>query len=169
MQYPLYAWLNYDMQFRITAASDPTICWNVRHTDLWLKWITPFVKQAQSEWYPNSYCGSTSHHPETAIFTPVLHKIVHDQLPEKGPLTPLGSPSVTHTATQLTPTSLDWVSLVPQQEIFPMHIQLDKLFSLCSLLELSSLIGGRHWCTEWLGKCLLTCFVNLSQEGVAQC
>ena len=49
MQHPLNAWLNYDMQFRITAASDPTICWNVRHTDLWLKWITPFLKQAKSE------------------------------------------------------------------------------------------------------------------------
>ena len=44
---------------------------------------------------------------------------------------------------------------------FPMHTQLHKSLSLCILLELSSLIGGRR-----LGKCLLTCFVNLYQEGL---
>jgi len=46
--YPLNAWLNYDMHFRIMAASDPTIRWDVRHSALWLKWITPFVRQPQS-------------------------------------------------------------------------------------------------------------------------
>ena len=43
-----------------------------------------------------------------------------------------------------------------------------KSLSLCILLELPSLIGGRHLCTGWMGKCLLACFVNLSQQGVAE-
>ena len=34
--YPLAAWLNYDTQFRTLAASDPTLGWDIRHTDLWL-------------------------------------------------------------------------------------------------------------------------------------
>ena len=33
-QYPLHAWLNYDTQFRITAASDHTLRWDMRHSDL---------------------------------------------------------------------------------------------------------------------------------------
>ena len=33
-QYPLAAWLNYDVQFRTLAASDPTLRWDIRHTDL---------------------------------------------------------------------------------------------------------------------------------------
>ena len=35
-QYPLAAWLNYDTQFRTLEVSDPTLCWDTRHTDLWL-------------------------------------------------------------------------------------------------------------------------------------
>jgi len=68
--YPLNAWLNYDMHFRIMAASDPTIRWDVRHSDLWLKWITPFVRQPQSGRFPCSHCGSTSHYPENCNFRP---------------------------------------------------------------------------------------------------
>jgi len=69
--YPLNAWRNYyDMHFRIMAASDPTIHWNVCHSDLWLKWITPFVRQPQSGRFPCSHCGSTSHYPENCNFCP---------------------------------------------------------------------------------------------------
>ena len=33
-QNPLAAWLNNDVQFRTLAASDPSLHWDVRHTDL---------------------------------------------------------------------------------------------------------------------------------------
>ena len=34
--YPLAAWLNYDIHFCTLAASDPSLRWEVRLTDLWL-------------------------------------------------------------------------------------------------------------------------------------
>ena len=46
-QYPLHAWLNYDTQFRITAASDRTLRWDTHHSDLWFKCITPFATATQ--------------------------------------------------------------------------------------------------------------------------
>ena len=36
-QYPLEAWLNYDVSFRTLAASDPLLRWDVRLTDLWVE------------------------------------------------------------------------------------------------------------------------------------
>ena len=33
-QYPLAAWLNYDIQFRTLASSDPSLRWDTRRTDL---------------------------------------------------------------------------------------------------------------------------------------
>jgi len=68
--YPLNAWLNYDMHFLNMASSDPTIHWNMRHSDLWLKWINPFARQPQSGRFLCSHCGSTSHHPENYNFRP---------------------------------------------------------------------------------------------------
>ena len=34
--YPLTAQLNYDVQFWTLAAPDPSLCWDVHHTDFWL-------------------------------------------------------------------------------------------------------------------------------------
>ena len=39
--YPLQSWLNYDVQFRMLAASNPSLHWDTRHHDLWLQCITP--------------------------------------------------------------------------------------------------------------------------------
>jgi len=44
----------------------------MRHSDLWLKWITPFVRQPQSLRFPCSHCGSTSHYPENYNFRPYV-------------------------------------------------------------------------------------------------
>ena len=69
-QYPLHAWLNYDTQFRITAASDRTLRWDMRHSDLWFKCITPFATASQSGRFPCAHCGQTSHYPENC-FSPL--------------------------------------------------------------------------------------------------
>jgi len=87
MQFPLTAWLNYDIQFRITAASDPTILWNVRYTDLWLKWIMPFVRQPQSDRYPCSYCGSITHYRENWNFRPSVTRSIPRPIASKPPNT----------------------------------------------------------------------------------
>ena len=69
-QYPLHAWLNYDTQFCITAASYRTLRWEMRHSDLWLKCITPFATASQPGRFPCVHCGQTSHYPENCVFRP---------------------------------------------------------------------------------------------------
>ena len=51
------AWLNYDMQFRTLAASNPQLQWNLRHSEFWLDNLA-------SQTWPCTYCGSTSHFPD---------------------------------------------------------------------------------------------------------
>jgi len=67
-QYPLHAWLNYDTQFRVTAATDHTLRWDTRHSDLWFKCITPFSTATQPGRFPCIHCGQTSHYPENCNF-----------------------------------------------------------------------------------------------------
>jgi len=71
-QYPLHAWLNYDTQFCITAASDHTLRWDKRHSDLWFKCITPFATATQPGRFPCTHCGQPSHYPENCPFCPSL-------------------------------------------------------------------------------------------------
>ena len=65
-QYPLTAWLNYDMHFCTLAASDPQLWWDVPLTNLWLECIsgTPAIT---TRW-PCCYCGATTHYPEDCLF-----------------------------------------------------------------------------------------------------
>ena len=65
--YPLESWLNYDVQFCMLAASDPPLCWDTCHPDLWLQCITPSGIQ-QSKWWPCPYCGATNHFPDRCPF-----------------------------------------------------------------------------------------------------
>lgn len=39
INYLFATWLNYDVQFGTLAASDPSLHWDVHHTDLWLQWL----------------------------------------------------------------------------------------------------------------------------------
>ena len=48
VSYPLQSWLNYDVQFRMLAASNPSLRWDTRHHDLWLQCITPSSVQQSS-------------------------------------------------------------------------------------------------------------------------
>ena len=70
IQYPLAAWLNYDVRFRTLAASDPLLRWNVRLTDLWLECFSG-TPASVTRW-PCVQCGSTSHYPENCLFVPNL-------------------------------------------------------------------------------------------------
>ena len=67
-QYPLAAWLNYDIQFRTLAASDTSLRWDTRHTDLWLQCVTaPSLSTIR---WPCSHCGATNHYPRNCPFRP---------------------------------------------------------------------------------------------------
>ena len=67
VSYPLQSWLNYDVQFRMLAASDPSLRWDTRHPDLWLQCITPSGIQQSKRW-PCPYCGATNHFPDRCPF-----------------------------------------------------------------------------------------------------
>ena len=41
IQYP--AWLSYDVQFHMLTASELMLCWDARHTDLWLQCMTIYI------------------------------------------------------------------------------------------------------------------------------
>ena len=66
IHYPLSAWLNYDVQFRTLAASDSLVCWDIRHTDLWLQCVTTTPPLAIR--WPCPQCGATNHYPENCPF-----------------------------------------------------------------------------------------------------
>ena len=66
-QYPLAAWLNYDIQFRTLAVSDPTLPWDTHHTDLWLQCVT---NPSSVICWPCSHCGATNHYPANYCFCP---------------------------------------------------------------------------------------------------
>ena len=57
------AWLNYDMQFRTLAASNPQLQWNLRHSELWLDNLASQTDSFSLN-RPCTYCGSTSHFPD---------------------------------------------------------------------------------------------------------
>ena len=65
-QSPLAAWLNYDVRFRTLAASDPSLRWDVRHTDLWLECFSG--THAPTTRWPCVHCGATTHYPENCLF-----------------------------------------------------------------------------------------------------
>ena len=67
VSYPLQSWLNYDVQFRMLAASDPSLHWDTRHPDLWLQCITPSGIQQSKRW-PCPHCGVTNHFPDRCPF-----------------------------------------------------------------------------------------------------
>ena len=72
IQYPTAAWLNYDVQFRTLAASDTTLHWDARHTDLWLQFMTS-AKPTQLACWPCKHCGATNHYPDNYPFRPNNH------------------------------------------------------------------------------------------------
>ena len=68
IQYPLAAWLNYDIQFRTLAASDPFLRWDTRHTELWLQCVTaPSLPTIR---WPYSHCRATNHFSQNCPFRP---------------------------------------------------------------------------------------------------
>ena len=69
IQYPTAAWLNYDVQFRTLAASEPALHWDVRHTDLWPQFMT-CAKPTQLARWPCKHCGATNHYPDNCPFRP---------------------------------------------------------------------------------------------------
>ena len=88
-QHPLHAWLNYDTQFCITAASDRTLRWDMRHSDLWFKCITPFATASQPGHFPCVHCGQTSHYPGNCVFRPSLAQSSNQQPGSRGTATEL--------------------------------------------------------------------------------
>ena len=65
------AWLNYDMQFRTLAASNPQLQWNLCHSELWLDNLTSQTCSfSPNTCWPCTYCGSTSHFPDRCPHCP---------------------------------------------------------------------------------------------------
>ena len=59
-------WLKYDAQFRILAAYNPQLRWDLRHSELWLDSLaiqTGSSLSTRTRW-PCTYCGSTYHFPD---------------------------------------------------------------------------------------------------------
>ena len=69
--HPLESWLNYDVQFQILVASNPTLRWDTRHPDILLQCITPASVQKFKQW-PCPYCGAVTHFPDHHPFVPAL-------------------------------------------------------------------------------------------------
>ena len=67
VQYPLESWLTYDMQFRTLAASNPSLWFDVRHADLWIRCITP-SRTLHSGCWPCPHCVITTHYPDHRPF-----------------------------------------------------------------------------------------------------
>ena len=67
VSYLLQSWLNYDVQFRMLTASNPSLRWDTHHHDLWLQCITPSSVQQSSRW-PCPFCGATNHFPDWCPF-----------------------------------------------------------------------------------------------------
>ena len=67
VSYPLQSWLNYDVQFRMLAASNPSLRWDTRHPDLWLQCITPSSIQPSNKW-PCPFYGAATHFPDRCTF-----------------------------------------------------------------------------------------------------
>ena len=55
----------YDVKFRIKAASDPSLKWDVLDSGLWLECKT--AHSVQSTRWPFSNCGSTTHYPNNCL------------------------------------------------------------------------------------------------------
>ena len=76
--YPLESWLNYDVQFRTLAASNPTLQWGTCHPDLWLQCLTPSGAQKslissgtqKPRRWPCPHCGAVTHYPHHCPFCP---------------------------------------------------------------------------------------------------
>ena len=59
------AWLNYDVQFRTLAASNPQLRWNSRHPELWLENLASQTSSSSFKTrFPCIYCGSIYHFPD---------------------------------------------------------------------------------------------------------
>ena len=69
IQYPTAAWLTYNTQFRTLVASDPTLRWDVRHTDLWLQFMTNAIPTQPARW-PCKHCGATNQYLKNCPFCP---------------------------------------------------------------------------------------------------
>ena len=67
LQLPLSSWMSYDIRFRTLAASNPALCWDIRHTDLWLECLTISRTSTSARW-PCPHCNSLYHFPDRYPF-----------------------------------------------------------------------------------------------------
>ena len=97
VQNPLKSWLTYDVQFRMLAASGPSLQWDMHHADLWLQCLTPTSTQ-QPKRRSCFHCGATNH-PDHYPFRPHIAKQTPGRLGDtnRGQLN-------TRTPTTATPT-----------------------------------------------------------------
>ena len=63
-QYPLVAWLNYDVPFCTLAASDPSLRWDMQLADLWLECFSGTYSCPHD---PMALCATT-HYQENCLF-----------------------------------------------------------------------------------------------------
>ena len=71
VSYLLQSWLNYDVQFRMLAASNLSLRWDTRHHDLWLQCITQSCVQQSSRW-PCPFLVLQLTVPTGVIFMPTI-------------------------------------------------------------------------------------------------
>ena len=60
---PLKAWLQYDVQFRTLAASNPHLRLDLRHPELWYEAMATANTQKDTKRWPCPYCGAKNHFP----------------------------------------------------------------------------------------------------------
>ena len=65
---PFSAWMSYDTKFRTLAANYPSLCWDVRHPDLWLECMTTSQKPVTPDRWPCPHCNSIYHFPNRCPF-----------------------------------------------------------------------------------------------------
>ena len=97
----------YDVKFRIKAASDPSLKWDVLDSGLWLECKT--AHSVQSTRWPFSNCGSTTHYPNNCLICFLIQAVTKDSstlLADLSPQLPSRSQPPTPAVTIITPPAI---------------------------------------------------------------
>ena len=74
------AWISYDTKFRTLAVNYPSLCWDVRHPDLWLECMTTSKPVTPDRW-PCQHCNSIYHFPNRCPFRDGKTSVPNDTRP----------------------------------------------------------------------------------------
>ena len=78
---PLKAWLQYDGQFRMLAASNPYLRWDLRHAELWYEAMATPNTQWDTKRWSCPYCRAKYHFPENFPWLPFRDSLQYNRPP----------------------------------------------------------------------------------------